>query len=127
MEVDYIGNRKRQNIVKFRLNDKELKILNNDVKKRGLVREAYLRSLINGDIPIGKGPDGYIDMIQSLRRIENNINQIARIANTTGIVDSERYKQNYEELSKIIHKIKLREPSRQHLVEKEPDENEKTN
>lgn len=125
--MDFISNRKRKNVVKFRLNNEELKILNDDVKRRGIAREVYLRCLINGFIPMGKGPDGFIDMIQNLRRIGTNINQVARIANSTGIVDSQLYEQNYEELSKAIHEIKSREPSQQYLVERKSDKNEKTN
>lgn len=106
------------------MNDKELKILNADVRRRGIAREAYLRCLINGYIPIGNGLEGYVQTLQQLRCIGTNINQIARIANMTGIVDSERYHRNYEDLLKVIVEIQLKEPTKQYLVERK-NENEK--
>ena len=41
-----------------------------------------------------------------MRKIGNNINQLAIIANKTGNIDTKKYKYEYEELNKIILEIR---------------------
>ncbi len=83
---------RRRNIsVLFRLNRKEAELLNKQVKKSGLSREAYLRHLVNGLIPNDAPPPDYYLMMRELHKIGNNLNQIAMKAHTLDVVDIQRY------------------------------------
>ena len=46
-----------------------------------------------------------IEIIHQLRRIGNNINQLAMIANKTGQMDAVLYRENYRQLMELIEKI----------------------
>lgn len=79
--------RKRQNRVQARLNDQEYAKFLNDVSKTVLKQEGYLRSLIAGkEIPV-RQPEEYFEVRSLVSNMANNINQIARVANTCGEVD----------------------------------------
>jgi len=79
--------RKRQNRVQARLNDQEYAKFLNDVSKTVLKKEGYLRSLIAGkEIPV-RQPEEYFEVRSLVSNMANNINQIARVANTCGEVD----------------------------------------
>ncbi|WP_270778507.1 plasmid mobilization protein [Holdemanella biformis] len=98
---------KRKNEIKLRLTDKELEQLNEDVKKTGYSREAYIRSmLIKYRVPKPMPPESFNNTIYYLRKIGNNINQLAIIANKTGNIDTKKYKYEYEELNKIILELR---------------------
>ena len=47
----------------------------------------YLRSLINDYLPKEKPPVEFFYMINEFRKIGNNVNQIAKIANQTSYID----------------------------------------
>lgn len=100
-------NLKRPNAIKVRFNNEELSRLNHQVQVSGMSREAYVRSLVNGYIPRGKPTHDYLDMIIELRRIGNNLNQIAMIANKTNSIDILRYKKEVTELKESVFKIQL--------------------
>ena len=93
---------KRTNVVRFRLTDEELKRLNQDVKKTGLSREAYLRLITKKIRPKARPPEPFIEILKTLRQISNNMNQIAAKANTIGFMDSDAYWENVKELQKAI-------------------------
>lgn len=98
---------KRKNEIKFRLTDKELEQLNEDVKKTGYSRERYIRSvLIKHRVPNPLPPETFNNTIYYLRKIGNNMNQLAIIANKTGNIDTKKYKYEYEELNKIILELR---------------------
>ena len=87
------------------INDAEKERLDRNVKKSGLSREAYLRSLINGYIPKELPPVDYHAMVKQIRAIGNRINQIAVKANTTGFIHANEYAMYADELRKTILKI----------------------
>ena len=93
---------KRPNVVKFRLTDKELKQLNQDVKKTGLSREAYLRLITKKIQPKELPSVDFHGVMKVLQQICNNMNQIAAKANTIGFVDNNAYWENVHELQKAI-------------------------
>ena len=97
--------RERSVLIQFLLNRMEADRLNNLVKRSGITRSSYLRQLINGVIPADKPPPDYYQMMRELHAIGNNLNQIARQANATGIVDADRYHKNVERLDEAITKI----------------------
>lgn len=70
--------------------------------------------LMNGVIPRAAPSKELLETIRLLRNIANNINQIAKQANTNGSIDVEMYKSNYIQLQKQIDEIMwmIREPTK---------------
>ena len=60
----------------------------------GFKKEPFIRKLISGTELRSRPPDEYAKIIRELSAIGNNVNQIARVANSLG-------KINYHELEKI--------------------------
>ena len=96
---------KRNKEIKIRLSLIELENLNECVKKTGLSREEYIRTLISDDVK---------EIIKQLRMIGNNLNQIAVIGYKTGTIDILKYKRNCSELEKNVQLIlsNVTEPTR---------------
>ena len=79
--------RVRNHRIQVRLDDKEYNRYLNLLSKSGLKAEQFLRKLIS-NIVIKEPPiDEYKRIIYLLSNISNNINQIARQANTNGMID----------------------------------------
>lgn len=93
----------RRNIkIDLRLNESEAAMLNRDVEKSGLSREAYLRALIK-HMPIKeKPPIEFTQMLKAMQQISNNMNQIAVKANSMHFVDTAAYWDNVKSLQKAI-------------------------
>ena len=91
--------------IKVRLNQKEADVLNERVKKSCLSREAYLRQLINGLVPQDAPPTDYYTMMKELYRIGNNLNQIAKKAQTLNMIDVPLYKKAVGEFETVVKEI----------------------
>lgn len=98
--------RKRTHDIKIRLNDEEFEYLDTLVKKTGLSRESYIRDLINLVVPNEMPSEEFIETIKQLRRIGNNLNQIAMAANRNKWVNLVEYRSNVVKLQKEILGIK---------------------
>lgn len=96
---------KRKNRVEIRLSDDELDYLNKAVAKTGLSREAYLRLIIQKIVPAEKPYPDLKETIDQLRKIGNNLNQIAMVAHKTNSIDVMKYKKNFDELQKQIQYV----------------------
>ena len=96
---------KRRIEIKLRLDEKEAATLNRDVKKAGVSREAYLRSLIRKMPLKEKPPADVIDILRNLQQINNNMNQIAVKANEKGFVDTASYWENVMWLKKTVSRL----------------------
>lgn len=93
--------------IKVRLNDHDFNHLMLLVRQSNLSRESYLRMIINGLVPQPSPSDELVEVIRLLSNIANNMNQIACVANTNGFIDTDSYKQNYEELIIKIDEIMI--------------------
>lgn len=93
--------------IKVRLNDHDFNHLMLLVRQSNLSRESYLRMIINGLVPQPSPSDELVEVIRLLRNIANNMNQITCVANTNGFIDTDSYKQNYEELIIKIDEIMI--------------------
>ena len=82
--------------------EEEFKHFEKLVSESGYTREAYIRSLINKVVPSSLITHELDTTIKLLRKIGNNMNQIAYIANATNSIDYDSYKKNYEELQGVI-------------------------
>ena len=93
--------RKREMKVTVRLDTDEYGHLKTQLRRTGYSQESYLRMLICGRIPREAPPIEYHDLLRELHAIGNNMNQIARAANTSGAVNR-RYQQEADALSAAI-------------------------
>jgi len=80
----------------------EAERFNKRVKKSGLSREAYLRNLINDLIPTDMPSPDYFSMMNELRRIGVNLNQIALKASRLNVLDVKRYDENFIMLCRAV-------------------------
>ena len=85
--------------------DDEFNKLNLEVEKSGLSREAYLRSLIKHELPRGKPTEDYLEVIHQLKKIGNNLNQIAQKAHVLNVVDVQRYDKEVRKFNEAVRKI----------------------
>lgn len=89
------------------LNENENKILKENAKKCGLNESFYLRNLIIGYKPKEQPTEKMFEIINQLKYVGINLNQIARKANSLGLVDAPFYKKvcsKWNELSEQIKK-----------------------
>ena len=104
--------------INLRLNPYELAELNQKVAKTGYSREAFIRSILKGNILMETPPIEYHKMIQQLRSIGNNMNQIAATANSAKIIDADAYNKNVQMLYGVLQEIQ-----KAILLPKEMDKN----
>lgn len=72
------------------------------VKKSGHSQEAYIRSLINGYVPADRPSPAYHDMMNELRAIGNNMNQVAHKAHVLNVIDAKRYDDAFSMLKQTL-------------------------
>lgn len=98
----------RKRVVKFQtwLSREEKDILRKKASLVGMSESSLIRCWIKDIHPKEKPPPEFYDLINELRRIGINLNQIAHIANIAHFIDNNRYEENVKELRKLIKKIK---------------------
>ena len=105
---EVISTRNRQNRVEIRLNDNEDIKLHNLMRETGFNASQLIRSLIlHTDIKT-RPPDEYPKLIRELSAIGNNVNQIARKANSTDTVDTTeviKMRRAFESLSEEVRNL----------------------
>ena len=90
----------------LRLNADEVQKLITNAKACGLTRTAYLRRLLNG-YDLKPRPSAELEALRTeIHQIGNNINQIARVANTCGYVRQSDLNEIKEMQSRIWQKVK---------------------
>lgn len=92
----------------FYLNEDEDAKLKKNAKKAGLTESDYLRLLIKGYKPTELPNENLFDMLNQLRGIATNTNQIARRVNATGHFDAKRYNDVAQRLDEFIEEFKYR-------------------
>lgn len=85
--------RKRNHVIPVRLNAKELRLLDEQVKRSGLSREEFLRSLIAGADVRAKPCEHHADLLRKVAGLCNNVNQLAHVANATGRAETESVRE----------------------------------
>lgn len=98
----------RKRVVKFQtwLSREEKDILRKKACLVGMSESSLIRCWIKDIHPKEKPPPEFYDLINELRRIGINLNQIAHVANATYHINNYKYDINAEELKKIIKTIK---------------------
>lgn len=79
--------------IHFRMTPSEARRLDANVKKTGMNRSEYLRTLVEGKQPCEKPDEAFYKMMGEMRAIGINLNQIAAKANVLGFVDQPRYEK----------------------------------
>ena len=77
----------------MRMTEQDYKRLTRKARKCGLTKSGYIRQLIHDYKPREAPPADYYAMTRELKEIGNNMNQIAFMANATGLVDEGMYYQ----------------------------------
>lgn len=85
--------RKRNHVIPVRLNAKELRYLEEQVKKCGFSREEYLRTLIMGAEVHAKPCEHHADLLRKIAGLCNNANQLAHVANASGTASPESLRE----------------------------------
>ena len=89
----------------MRMTERDYKRLTRKARKCGLTKSAYIRLLIHDYKPREAPPADYYGMTRELKEIGNNMNQIAFMANATGLVDESAYYQEVLRLRDTIQRI----------------------
>ena len=97
--------RNRNHRIRVRLNEAEYVKFKKSVARAGISQEAFLRQLIAGYAPREKPPPDYYAMMEELRRVGNNLNQIARVAHALGKLDTKGYDENAALYRETLRKI----------------------
>lgn len=92
------ANRKRNKAVTIRLTEAEYDDLQARVRKTGISQQAYIISAIQGAVItsidelliLKEAGKTFADLVRLLRGLSTNINQIARIANSWGLLPAEK-------------------------------------
>ena len=89
--------------VSFKLSEADYKKLERDVKKSGVDRSKYLRALVQGAGGIDKDfPMDRANLIRQITGIATNVNQIAKYANSQGVI----YFSEMDKLQVLLQEIK---------------------
>jgi len=89
----------------IRLSDSEFKKIDKRSKACGLTKSAYVRQLVAGYKPKESPHADYFSMTRELKEIGNNLNQLAFIANATGLIDEVAYHENIVFLKEALRRI----------------------
>lgn len=84
------------------LNKNEATLLKKKAKKVGFTESELIRQLITGYEPKEKPDDEFYDVMMQIRTIGNNLNQIARKANSLNYIDNASYKIEVDKLNKFM-------------------------
>ena len=90
----------------FWFNEEECNILATNSNKAGLSEAEYIREILVGYKLKEKPDDRFYDNLKIIRSIANNMNQIAKKANSLGFIDELAYKRNVEIIKKFIKDFK---------------------
>ena len=93
--------RKRNHVIPLHLNARELGHLEAQVKGSGLPREEFLRSLIMGAELRARPCTHHADLLHKSAGLCNNANQLARVANTSGVANQ----QSVDEMTRIARQV----------------------
>lgn len=98
--------RVRERQIKIYTTFEEYKDIKQRADKSGLTMSDYIRNRSIGYELKEKPPLEFYEALKQIRAVGNNLNQIARLANATGIIDELSYKKQYDELNNLIIDIK---------------------
>lgn len=97
-------NKKRQKQIIFRLSESEAEKLKKNIERSGRNQQEYLAACaLQKKIT---NTDGIKVLLPELKRIGSNLNQIAKVLNTTGQCEPQLFAENQKELNEIWQLLK---------------------
>lgn len=98
------ANRTRPNRIVCYLSDYEVEVLDVLVQLSGTSKQEYIRrSILEQEI---NNVDGLKELLPEMKRIGNNLNQIAKVLNTTGYYPSTLIDRNQKELAELWQQLR---------------------
>jgi len=98
---------KRNQAFLVRLSKAELQNLDKRVKKTGMSRETYVRTLLENKIPVEIPPAPYYDLMREVHALGNNMHQLAYRAHALGMIDATAYRRNADKVSRLADRLAL--------------------
>lgn len=97
-------NKKRQKQIIFRLSESEAEKFKKNIERSGKKQQEYLAACaLQKKIT---NTDGIKMLLPELKRIGSNLNQIAKVLNTTGQCEPQLFAENQKELNEIWQLLK---------------------
>ena len=90
----------------FWFNEEEARYLKSKSEKLNKTESEIIRLSLAKIIIKEKPDDRFYEVMKQLRSIGNNLNQIARVANTLGFIDVPNYKNAVDKLNSFIIDVK---------------------
>lgn len=91
---------------RYDLNEFENDMLKIKCRQAGMTEAALIRELITGYAPTEKPGKEFYDAMNDINKIGVNINQIAAVANSTGVIDTDWLKTQVELLNEQMLELK---------------------
>lgn len=98
--------RERQIKKQFYLNEKENYMLKNKCERAGISESTFFRKCITNNSIKEKPDNRFYEILENLRGIATNINQLARNANIDGYVNELQYINLSTEVKKLIANLR---------------------
>ena len=96
---------KRTCAMTLRFHRSELEALTQKARKAKMSRESYCRAVLNGS-EVKEGPNADVaQLINQVRKVGYNIDQILKIANGQGLVDVPQLRKALEETHQVAQQI----------------------
>lgn len=99
-----MASRTRPYYLSFRVNEKEMQKIKNKIAESGKTRQDFLLACaLQKEV---NNTDGLKVLLPELKRIGSNLNQIAKVLNTTGQCEQQLFAENQKELNEIWQLLK---------------------
>lgn len=98
--------RKRNIRIQVRLSNIEYKKLLDDIDRSKETISSYIRKLIIGTQLKEKPDYEFYNVMKELTKIGVNLNQIARVANSTNVIEKDFYNKEAKKWNEISRQIK---------------------
>ncbi len=92
----------RTHLIKAYLNDSEYERFCRMAEATKNTNSNLVRRLLQSSVFVEFPPVEYWEIIKQLDRIGNNLNQLARMANSLGFIDEPEYRKNANEVSRTV-------------------------
>lgn len=97
-------NRTRPKQIVIRMSEEELEQIKAKVEQSGKSQQQYIIAALTGKQIINT--DGIKELVPELKRVGNNLNQIAKALNSTGYYDYRLITQNQKERNQLWQSLK---------------------
>ena len=100
-----MANKSRPKQLSFRVSEEEWELLQQKIVESGMNQQRYILSCVLGKEIVNT--DGIKELLPELKRIGNNLNQIAKRCNEGGMLPSEaEVRKHGEELNKVWQSLR---------------------